>query len=134
LYFLQASEQYLTSCQFLAHDLRQVISRPQTWQGLLGKVCLFPLYEDFVVTIERGSVCKQRHSSWVLLVGSIHCFNVFSHPVTLDDVWAAHFFSIPYLATPTNTIRIDDASSCSTAFWVFSHGRSLIQHMYVNDV
>ncbi len=30
LYFLQASEQYLTSDQFLAHDLRQVISRPQT--------------------------------------------------------------------------------------------------------
>jgi len=47
----QASEKYFTSCQFLAHDLRQVISRPHTWQGLLGKDCLFPLNEVGVVLI-----------------------------------------------------------------------------------
>jgi hypothetical protein len=34
---LQASEQYFTSSQFLAQALRQVISLPQTVQGLLGK-------------------------------------------------------------------------------------------------
>jgi hypothetical protein len=45
LNFLQASEQYFTASQFLAHDLRHVISRPQTRQGLLGKFCLFPLNE-----------------------------------------------------------------------------------------
>ena len=125
--FLQASEQYLTSCQFLAHDLRHVISRPHTWQGLLGKFCLLPLNEDFVVINEQVSVCKQRHSSWVLVFRSIHCLYVFRHPITLDDFWPTHFFPIPYLATPTNTISIDDASSCSTASWVFTHGYSFTQ-------
>jgi hypothetical protein len=43
----QASEQYFTSSQFLAHDLRQVISLPQTRQILLGKNDLFPLKPDF---------------------------------------------------------------------------------------
>ena len=33
----QASEQYFTDSQFFAQALRQVISRPQTAQGLLGK-------------------------------------------------------------------------------------------------
>ena len=43
----QASEQYLTSSQFLAQDLRQVISLPQTRQVLLGKNDLFPLKPAF---------------------------------------------------------------------------------------
>jgi hypothetical protein len=80
----QASEQYFTSCQFLAHDLRQVISRPHTWQGLLGK----------------------------------DCCHGFGH---------THFFTIPCLATPTNTLLIDDASACSTTSWVFTHVHSVIK-------
>jgi hypothetical protein len=39
----QASEQYFTSSQFLAQLLRQVISLPQTVQGLLGRYDLLPL-------------------------------------------------------------------------------------------
>ena len=39
----QASEQYFTSAQFLAQLLRQTMSRPQTWQGLLGSPALLPL-------------------------------------------------------------------------------------------
>ena len=39
----QASEQYFTSAQFLAQLLRQTMSRPQTWQGLLGSAALLPL-------------------------------------------------------------------------------------------
>ena len=39
----QASEQYLTSAQFLAQLLRQVISRPQVTQILLGNDDLLPL-------------------------------------------------------------------------------------------
>lgn len=42
----QASEQYFTSAQFLAQLLRQVISRPQVTQILLGKPALFPLKPD----------------------------------------------------------------------------------------
>jgi hypothetical protein len=38
----QASEQYFTLSQFLAQALRQVISRPQTVQGLLGRKLLLP--------------------------------------------------------------------------------------------
>jgi hypothetical protein len=38
-----ASEQYKTCSQFLAQDLRQVISRPHTRHGLEGKFCLLPL-------------------------------------------------------------------------------------------
>jgi hypothetical protein len=34
---LQASEQYFTLSQFFSQALRQVISLPQTVQGLLGK-------------------------------------------------------------------------------------------------
>lgn len=37
------SEQYFTSSQFLAHALRQVISRLHTTQILLGKFDLLPL-------------------------------------------------------------------------------------------
>lgn len=44
VFFLrQASEQYKTCAQFLAQDLRQVISRAQTLQSLEGKFCLLPL-------------------------------------------------------------------------------------------
>ena len=39
----QASEQYFTCAQFFAHRLRQVISRPQVAQGLLGSEALLPL-------------------------------------------------------------------------------------------
>ena len=39
----QASEQYLTSSQFFAQLLRQVISRPQATQILLGSDALLPL-------------------------------------------------------------------------------------------
>ena len=39
----QASEQYLTDSQFLAHDFLQVISFLQTTQVLLGRKLLFPL-------------------------------------------------------------------------------------------
>jgi len=41
----QASEQYFTSAQFLAHRLRQVIGRRQVAQGLLGRERLLPLNE-----------------------------------------------------------------------------------------
>jgi hypothetical protein len=40
--FLHFSEQYLTASQFFAQLFRHVISRPQRWQGLLGKLNLFP--------------------------------------------------------------------------------------------
>lgn len=36
------SEQYFTASQFLAHDLRQTISRPQRAQSFLGKAALLP--------------------------------------------------------------------------------------------
>jgi hypothetical protein len=39
----QASEQYLTSLQFLAQLLRHVITRPHTLQSLLGRADLLPL-------------------------------------------------------------------------------------------
>jgi len=48
LFFRHASEHTLTSSQFLAQDFRQVISRPQTVQGLLGRCCLLPLNSDFM--------------------------------------------------------------------------------------
>lgn len=40
---LQASEQYLTSCQLRAQALRQTMTRPQRRQCLLGKNDLLPL-------------------------------------------------------------------------------------------
>ena len=39
----QASEQYFTASQFLAQLLRQLMSRPQAVQGLLGSEALLPL-------------------------------------------------------------------------------------------
>ena len=45
------SEQYFTSSQFLAHALRQVISRWHTTQILLGKLDLLPLKVVLFVTI-----------------------------------------------------------------------------------
>ena len=38
----QRSEQYRTSSQQRSHALRQVISRPQAWHGLLGRYDLLP--------------------------------------------------------------------------------------------
>jgi hypothetical protein len=40
---LQRSEQYLTSAQFLAQLLRQVMVRPHCTHGLLGRPALLPL-------------------------------------------------------------------------------------------
>ena len=51
LYLRQASEQYSTCAQFLAHALRHVMSRPQVLQGLLGKLCLLPLNVFFCDTV-----------------------------------------------------------------------------------
>ncbi len=48
---LQASEQYLMDSQFLAQDLRQVISLPQVTHILLGKKDLFPLNPDFSILL-----------------------------------------------------------------------------------
>ena len=48
-----ASEQYKTWSQFLAQDLRQVISRPHTRHILEGKLCLLPL---------NDCACFMRHS------------------------------------------------------------------------
>jgi hypothetical protein len=39
----QASEQTFTSSQFFAQALRQLMGRPQTTQGLLGRWALLPL-------------------------------------------------------------------------------------------
>jgi hypothetical protein len=44
-----ASEQYFTSFQFFAHDLRHVIVRPQTTQGFEGRSALLPLKSFFTV-------------------------------------------------------------------------------------
>lgn len=46
LFARQASEQYFTSSQFFAQLFRQVISRPQVTQTLLGKLALLPLKPD----------------------------------------------------------------------------------------
>lgn len=44
----QASEQYNTESQFLAHALRHVMVRPHTAQSLLGSDCLLPLKSLFI--------------------------------------------------------------------------------------
>ena len=46
--FLQATEQYLTDSQFMAHDFLQVISFLQTTQILLGRELLLPLKEVLI--------------------------------------------------------------------------------------
>ena len=58
-FFLHASEQYKTRSQFLAQALRQVMSRPHTVQGLLGRLCLLPLKEVFMGLLwrEAAGVC-----------------------------------------------------------------------------
>jgi hypothetical protein len=53
-FFRHASEQYKTCAQFLAQDLRQVISRAHTVQSLLGKCCLLPLKDDFMAQMWAG--------------------------------------------------------------------------------
>ena len=47
LFARQASEQYLTSAQFLAQLFRHVISRPQVTQILLGSADLLPLKPEW---------------------------------------------------------------------------------------
>jgi hypothetical protein len=42
-FFRQASLQYRTASQFLAQALRQLMGRPQAWQGLRGRWDLWPL-------------------------------------------------------------------------------------------
>jgi hypothetical protein len=41
----------------LAHALRQLISRPQTAQGLLGKCCLLPLNVEVMSELNPG--CRE---------------------------------------------------------------------------
>ena len=79
-----ASEQYLTSSQFLAQLLRQVISRPQTAQVLLGSDALLPLKplktmrrtpllaEGVVVVVRIGAVvaAPQLHRHIFVGVGN----------------------------------------------------------------
>ena len=59
------SEQYLTSSHVLAHFFRQVIVRPQAWQGLLGNICLFPLKARFGLPMaqyaEPTEVASEAH-------------------------------------------------------------------------
>jgi hypothetical protein len=93
----------LTSFQFLAQDLRQVISRPHTWHGLLGKLCLLPLNDCLAVIAEA--------------LGRVFAVVVVGH---------AHFFSIPDLSTPTNAFFVDDACAGSAASGVFTHDVSFI--------
>ena len=76
-----ASEQYLTSSQFLAQLLRQVISRPQTMQILLGSAALLPLKplksmrrtprlaEGVVVMVRVGAVIPAPQLHRHVLVG-----------------------------------------------------------------
>lgn len=57
------SLQYFTSSQFFAQALRQVMGRPQAWQGLLGRADLLPLKlgdED----MQEEPRKKDRHGSW----------------------------------------------------------------------
>ena len=42
-FFWQRVEQYWTLSQFLAHDFRQVIHRPQVLQSFRGRAALLPL-------------------------------------------------------------------------------------------
>lgn len=49
----QASEQYLTASQFFAQALRQLMGRPQTAQGLLGRWALLPLKSFFTARFYR---------------------------------------------------------------------------------
>jgi hypothetical protein len=44
----QASEQYSTDSQFLAHALRHVMVRPHTAHSLLSRCCLLPLKSVFI--------------------------------------------------------------------------------------
>ncbi len=55
----QASEQYFTSSQFFAQDLRHVISLPQTKQTLVGKNDLLPLKPDFLESVMPTQLKKE---------------------------------------------------------------------------
>jgi hypothetical protein len=77
----QASEQNLTSAQFFAQLLRQVISRPQAMQILLGSAALLPLKllkpmlqgyrlaERVVVVVRVGAVVAAPQFHRYILVG-----------------------------------------------------------------
>ena len=77
-----ASEQYFTSAQFLAQLLRQVISRPQATQCLLGRVALLPLKPVWPMSIQRvvvvmrvGAVVPAAQFHWHVLVGVGNALN-----------------------------------------------------------
>jgi len=71
---------------------------------------------------------KTPKSSAIRAIGNnTDCFFIFYCVITFHGFWHRHFFSIPCLTTPTNAIGIDDASTGSTASWVFTHGCSFIQ-------
>ena len=61
----QASEQYKTSFQFLAHALRHVMVREHTAHSLLGKDCLLPLKSFFMGMAQ----CIDESGEQVALMG-----------------------------------------------------------------
>jgi len=61
-FFLQASEQYFTDSQFLAHDFLQLISFLQTLQILLGRKLLLPL-KEVLILISRDHLNESIDSS-----------------------------------------------------------------------
>ena len=42
---------------------------------------------------------------------------------------ATHFFTVPLLAAPTQTLSVNDAGPCSAAAFVFLHGNMKIWSM-----
>lgn len=79
----QASEQYLTSSQFLAQLLRHTISRPHATQVLLGKAALLPLepamnprlVQRVVIVVRIGAVVTAAQLHRHILVGVGNAFN-----------------------------------------------------------
>ena len=64
----QASEQYNTESQFLAHALRHVMVRPHTAQSLLGSDCLLPLKSLFIHWVVRfRQTGRLAQTGWVVL-------------------------------------------------------------------
>ena len=68
-----ASEQYFTSAQFLAQLLRQVMSRPQATQGLLGSAALLPLklisIQRVVIVVRVSAVVAPAQLHRQVLIG-----------------------------------------------------------------
>ena len=75
----QASEQYFTSAQFLAQLLRQVMSRPQATQGLLGSAALLPLklisIQCVVIVMRISAVIAPAQLHRQVLVGVSNSLN-----------------------------------------------------------